>query len=55
MSLQHVDIHPEAIAEAQAATKWYREKSPSADEKPLRGNRAHLPQVPEDNGTSEFV
>jgi plasmid stabilization system protein ParE len=25
-----VDIHPEAIAEAQAATQWYRERSPSA-------------------------
>ena len=25
-----VDIHPEAIAEAQAATQWYRERSLSA-------------------------
>ena len=32
MSSQHVDIHPEAIAEAQAATRWYRERSASAAE-----------------------
>jgi plasmid stabilization system protein ParE len=25
-----VDVHPEAVAEAQAATQWYRERSPSA-------------------------
>jgi len=30
MSSRHVDIHPEAIAEAQAATQWYLERSPSA-------------------------
>ena len=30
MSSQRVDIHPEAIAEAQAASRWYRERSPSA-------------------------
>jgi len=30
MSSRQVDIHPEAIAEAQAATRWYRERSPSA-------------------------
>jgi hypothetical protein len=34
MSSRHADIHPEAIAEAQAATQWYRERSPSADAKP---------------------
>jgi len=32
MSLRHVDIHPEAIAEAQAANLWYRERSASAAE-----------------------
>jgi len=30
MSSRRVDIHPEAIAEAQAANRWYRERSPSA-------------------------
>jgi toxin ParE1/3/4 len=25
-----VDVHPEAVAEARAATQWYRERSPSA-------------------------
>ena len=25
-----VDIHPEAVAEAQAANRWYRERSNSA-------------------------
>lgn len=30
MPLRYVDIHPEAIAEAQAANRWYRERSPSA-------------------------
>jgi plasmid stabilization system protein ParE len=30
MSSRYVDIHPEAIAEAQAATRWYRERSISA-------------------------
>jgi plasmid stabilization system protein ParE len=30
MSSQHVDIHPEAILEAQAANRWYRERSASA-------------------------
>jgi len=30
MSSLHVDIHPEAIAEAQAANRWYRERSASA-------------------------
>ncbi|SPD74525.1 conserved hypothetical protein [uncultured Desulfobacterium sp.] len=30
MSLRHVYIHPEAIAEAQAANRWYRERSSSA-------------------------
>jgi plasmid stabilization system protein ParE len=32
MSSRHVDIHPEAIAEAQAANRWYRERSASAAE-----------------------
>ena len=26
----HVDIHPEALSEAQAANRWYRERSASA-------------------------
>lgn len=30
MSTRHVEIHPEAIAEAQAANQWYRERSASA-------------------------
>ena len=30
MPPRHVDFHPEAVAEAQAANRWYREKSPSA-------------------------
>jgi toxin ParE1/3/4 len=30
MSPQPIDVHPEAVAEAQAAVQWYREKSPSA-------------------------
>ena len=30
MSSRRVGIHPEAIAEAQAASRWYRERSPSA-------------------------
>jgi plasmid stabilization system protein ParE len=30
MSSRQVDIHPEAIAEAQAAHRWYRERSTSA-------------------------
>jgi len=29
---RQVDIHPEAIAEAQAAHRWYRERSASAAE-----------------------
>ena len=32
MSSRHVDIHPEAVAEAQAANRWYRERSVSAAE-----------------------
>jgi plasmid stabilization system protein ParE len=32
MPSRHVDIHPEAIAEAQAAYRWYRERSASAAE-----------------------
>jgi plasmid stabilization system protein ParE len=32
MSSRHIDIHPEAIAEAQAANQWYRERSDSAAE-----------------------
>ncbi|MDW7760421.1 MAG: type II toxin-antitoxin system RelE/ParE family toxin [Acidobacteriota bacterium] len=32
MSSRHVDIHPEAIAEAQAASRWYLERSVSAAE-----------------------
>jgi plasmid stabilization system protein ParE len=32
MPSRHVDIHPEAIAEAQAAQRWYRERSASAAE-----------------------
>ena len=30
MSSRHVDIHPEAIAEARAAYRWYLERSASA-------------------------
>jgi plasmid stabilization system protein ParE len=30
MSLREVDVHPEAVAEAQAAAQWYRERSASA-------------------------
>jgi toxin ParE1/3/4 len=30
MSPQPINVHPEAVAEAQAAVQWYREKSPSA-------------------------
>jgi plasmid stabilization system protein ParE len=30
MPSRHVDIHPEAIAEARAAYRWYRERSASA-------------------------
>ena len=30
MSSQQVDLHPEAVAEAQAAAQWYRERSASA-------------------------
>ena len=32
MSSRHIDIHPEAIAEAKAANLWYRERSASAAE-----------------------
>jgi len=32
MPSRHVDIHPEAIAEAQAANRWYHERSASAAE-----------------------
>jgi plasmid stabilization system protein ParE len=32
VSSRHVDFHPEAIAEAQAATRWYLERSASAAE-----------------------
>jgi hypothetical protein len=35
MSSRHVDIHPEAIVEAQAAYRWYRERSPSAAQRPI--------------------
>ncbi len=27
MSSQQIDVHPEAVAEAQAAVQWYRERS----------------------------
>ena len=27
ISPRQIDVHPEAIAEAQAATQWYRERS----------------------------
>jgi len=30
MPRRHVDFHPEAVAEAQAANRWYRERSASA-------------------------
>ena len=30
MSSRQIDVHPEAIAEAQAANRWYRERSASA-------------------------
>jgi hypothetical protein len=30
MSSRQVDLHPEAVAEAQAAAQWYRERSVSA-------------------------
>ena len=30
ISLWQVDVHPEAVAEARAATRWYRERSASA-------------------------
>jgi plasmid stabilization system protein ParE len=30
MASRPVEIHPEAIAEAQAANRWYRERSASA-------------------------
>ena len=30
MSSGEVDVHPEAVAEARAATQWYRERSSSA-------------------------
>ena len=30
MPSRQVDIHPEAIAEAQAANRWYRQRSASA-------------------------
>ena len=30
MSLRQIDIHPQAVAEAQAAAQWYRERSGSA-------------------------
>jgi len=29
MKFLPVDVHPEAVAEAQAATQWYRERSAS--------------------------
>jgi plasmid stabilization system protein ParE len=32
MPSRQVDIHPEAIAEAQAANRWYRDRSVSAAE-----------------------
>jgi hypothetical protein len=30
MSFRQIDVHPEAVAEAQAAAEWYRERSDSA-------------------------
>jgi plasmid stabilization system protein ParE len=30
MSSRQIDVHPEAVAEAQAAAEWYRERSNSA-------------------------
>ena len=30
MSSRQVDLHPEAVAEAQAAAQWYQVQSPSA-------------------------
>jgi len=30
MSPRQIDVHPEAVAEARAATLWYRESSASA-------------------------
>jgi plasmid stabilization system protein ParE len=30
MSSRNVSLHPEAVAEAKAATQWYRERSVSA-------------------------
>jgi len=30
MTSRQIDVHPEAIAEARAAVKWYRQRSPSA-------------------------
>jgi plasmid stabilization system protein ParE len=30
ISSRQIDLHPEAVAEAQAAAQWYRERSVSA-------------------------
>jgi plasmid stabilization system protein ParE len=30
MSPRRIEVHPEAVAEARAATEWYRERSESA-------------------------
>ena len=50
MSLRQVDVHPEAVAEAQAAAHWYRERSASAAHAFLAELDRAIEKIAEDPG-----
>lgn len=50
MSLRQVDVHPEAVAEAQAAAHWYRERSASAAHAFLTELDRAIEKIAEDPG-----
>jgi plasmid stabilization system protein ParE len=50
MSSRKVDLHPEAVAEAQAAAQWYRERSVSAAHAFLAELDLAIEKITEDPG-----
>jgi len=50
MSSRQVDLHPEAVAEAQAAAQWYRERSVSAAHAFLTELDRAIEKIAEDPG-----
>jgi toxin ParE1/3/4 len=50
MSIRQVDVHPEAIAEAQAAALWYRARSAAAAHAFLAELDRAIEKIAEDPG-----